>query len=150
MLIAIILWFLSAPDPRFAWGQIVLLGAIPAAVAVQNFLTGKAAPITAAIAALAILPAGALALTAINGTQEEGESVVTFTGVPWTVSAAVQPVPSPDLAVYTLPTGQELITPTADDRCWTAFPLCRPYPNDSLLFRGESIQDGFASRLWQE
>lgn len=150
VLIAIILWFLSAPDPRFAWGPIVLLGAIPAAVALQRFLTSKATPITAAIAALAIFPAGALALTAINGTQEEGESVVTFTGVPWTVSAALQPVPSPDLAVYTLPTGQELITPTADDRCWTAFPLCRPYPNDSLIFRGDSIQDGFASRLWQD
>jgi len=148
--VSVALWFLSAPDPRFAWGQIVLLGAIPAAAALAGLLQGKALAITAGIAAIAIAPAALAALTAINGTQEEGEAVITFTGVPWTISAALEPVPSPALAIYTLPTGQELITPTNDDRCWTAFPLCRPYPNDSLIFRGESIQDGFGSRLWQE
>ena len=144
------LWFLSAPDPRFAWGQIVLLGAIPAAVALTGLLAQKAAPVAAAIAALAVAPAVIGVLVTIDGATEEGEAIVTFSGVPWTISAALEPVPSPELAIYTLPTGQELITPTADDRCWTAFPLCRPYPNDSLLFRGESIQDGFASRLWTE
>ncbi len=147
---AVALWFLSAPDPRFAWGQIVLLGAIPAAVAAASRLPGTAIPIAAAVAALALTPAAISAITAIDGTTEEGQAVVTFPQVPWTVSAALTPVPSPDLAIYTLPTGEELITPTADDRCWTAFPLCRPYPNDSLVFRGESIQDGFASRLWDQ
>ncbi len=148
--IAAALWFLSAPDPRFAWGPIVLLGAIPAAVAAASRLPGTSVSIAAAVAALALTPAAISALTAINGTTGEGQAVVTFPRVPWTISAALTPVPIPDLAVYTLPTGEELITPTADDRCWTAFPLCRPYPNDSLVFRGDSIQDGFASRLWDQ
>ena len=147
---AVALWFLSAPDPRFAWGQIVLLGAIPAAVAAASRLPATAIPIAASVAALALTPAAISAITAIDGTTEDGQAVVTFPHVPWTISAALTPVPSPDLAIYTLPTGEELITPTADDRCWTAFPLCRPYPNDSLVFRGDSIQDGFASRLWDQ
>ena len=147
---AIALWFLSAPDPRFAWGQIVLLGAIPAAVAVASRLSGTAIPLTAAVAALTITPAAVAALVGINGTNSEEQTVVTFSQAPWTISAAITPVPSPDLMIYTLPTGEDLITPTADDRCWTAFPLCRPYPNDSLVFRGDSIQDGFASRLWDQ
>lgn len=147
---AVGLWFLSAPDPRFAWGQIVLLGAIPAAVALTGLLAERAAPVAAAIATVAVVPAVIGVLVTIDGATEEGETIVTFSGVPWTISAALEPVPGPELATYTLPTGEELITPTADDRCWTAFPLCRPYPNDSLIFRGESIQDGFASRLWSE
>lgn len=148
--LAVGLWFLSAPDPRFAWGQLVLLGAIPAAVALAGTFWSKAVPIAGGIAVLAIIPATLAVLPAIDGEVAEGETVQTFAGVPWTVSAALEPVPSPALATYTLPTGEELITPTSDDRCWTAFPLCRPYPNDTLVFRGESVQDGFASRLWQE
>ena len=148
--LAVFLWFLSAPDPRFAWGQIALLGAIPAAVAVVALLRDKAIPVAAGFAALAVLPASVLAVTAIDGETQEGQTVLTFQQVPWTVSAALTPVPSPEFAIYTLPTGQELITPTSDDRCWSAFPLCRPYPNDTLLFRGDSVQDGFASRLWLE
>ncbi|HEY7821237.1 MAG TPA: hypothetical protein VIG24_00290 [Acidimicrobiia bacterium] len=150
VLVAVALWFLSAPDPRFAWGPIILVGAIPAAVVVMQRLGSLAAPVAAAVAALAIAPAAISSLAAINGASEESEAVVTFFDVPWTVSAALTPVPRPELAVYTLPTGQELITPTSDDRCWTAFPLCRPYPNDALIFRGDSVQDGFASRLWNE
>lgn len=148
--LAVVMWFLSAPDPRFAWGQIALLGAIPAGVAVVALLRDKAKPVAAGFATLAVLPASVLAVTAIDGETQEGQTVLTFQHVPWTVSAALTPVPSPELAIYTLPTGQELITPTSDDRCWTAFPLCRPYPNDTLLLRGDSVQDGFASRLWLE
>lgn len=39
--LAVALWFASAPDPRFAWGQIVLLGAIPAAVALQQAINSQ-------------------------------------------------------------------------------------------------------------
>ena len=147
---ALTLWFLSAPDPRFAWGQIVLLGAIPAAVAAAVRLASAAVPVAGALAALVLTPAVLAGLVAIDGETREGETVTTFTSVPWTTSAALTPVPMPDLAVYTLPTGEELVTPTADDRCWMAFPLCRPYPNDSLLFRGDSVQDGFSSRMWTQ
>jgi len=147
---SVALWFLSAPDPRFAWAPLVLLGAIPAAVVTVRLLTSRAIPVAAAVAALAIAPAAITALVGIDGETEEDETIATFSAVPWTISAALTPVPRPELAVYTLPTGEDLITPTSDDRCWSAFPLCRPYPNDSLLFRGELVQDGFASRLWQE
>lgn len=150
--IGVVLWFLTAPDPRFAWGLIVLLGAIPCAVAL-TWVFGNAqigVVMTAGVAALLVVPASIVALTQIGSWKDEPRQLLTFTGVPWTISVAVSPVPSPELAVYVLPTGQELITPTTDDRCWLAFPLCRPYPNNTLIFRGDSVQDGFASRQWTD
>jgi len=104
----------------------------------------------AAIASLIVLPAALVSLASIDGTVDEGEVGVSFTGVPWTISAAITPIPSPELGVYVLPTGEELTTPVANDQCWTAFPLCRPYPNDLLAFRGSSVQDGFASLEWDQ
>lgn len=151
--VALALWFFSAPDPRFAWGPLLLVGAIPAAVALSSLTQHKTAdlavPIAAGFAALIVVPGSLAALTTIDGEVTEGEQVVVFDGVPWSIAPAIEPVVSPALQVYQLPTGQELITPTTDDRCWLAFPLCRPYPNDTLVFRGDSVQDGFASSLWQ-
>lgn len=150
--IGIVLWFISAPDPRFAWGLIVLTGAVPCAVALSWTFASKrmASVLTAGIAALFIVPASVVALTEFNAWQDQPTQILTFDGVPWTISAAVVPVPEPELTIYTLPSGQELITPVTDDRCWLAFPLCRPYPNDTLIFRGGSVQDGFASRQWTD
>ena len=151
--VALALWFFSAPDPRFAWGPLLLVGAIPAAVALSSLTQHKTAnlavPIAAGFAALIVVPGSLAALTTIDGEVTEGEQVVVFDGVPWSIAPAIEPVVSPALQVYQLPTGQELITPTTDDRCWLEFPLCRPYPNDTLVFRGDSVQDGFASSLWQ-
>lgn len=147
--VGLFLWFLSAPDPRFAWGLIVLLGAIPAAVAVDQTLATRAAPVSAGVAALLVLPAAIVAVANIDGELAEGEVGVTFTGVPWTISAAITPLPAPQVEPYILPTGEQLTTPVGDDRCWATFPVCRPYPNDSLAFRGDTIQDGFASLDWQ-
>jgi len=150
--IGIVLWFIAAPDPRFAWGLIVLIGAVPCAVVVSWVFANKpiGLAVTAGIASLFIVPASIGALTEFDAWQDQPTQILTFHGVPWTISAAVVPVPDPELTIYTLPTGQELITPVTDDRCWLAFPLCRPYPNDTLIFRGESVQDGFATRQWGE
>jgi hypothetical protein len=103
-----------------------------------------------AFAALAIVPISVSAVLSIDGELAEGEQVVEFALGPWVIAPALVPVSTPELQPYTLPTGPTLLTPTSDDRCWLAFPSCRPYPNDSLLFRGADVQDGFASSLTRD
>jgi len=151
---ALIVWFFTAPDPRFAWGPLILTGAIPAALLLGSATFRKMAPaapmLVTAFATLAIFPISISALLAINGELEEGEQVVQFSLGPWTIAPALVPVTTPELQPYTLPTGETLLTPTSDDRCWLTFPSCRPYPNDSLVFRGDGVQDGFASSLTRE
>lgn len=145
----LVLWFLSAPDPRFAWGPIALLGLIPAAVAMTQLLGNLALPLTAGIAALLILPTSVTAIGAIDGQLDEGQEVVQFISVPWTITAALTPVPQPDVTGVPLTMGGEVIQPNGDDRCWQTFPLCTPYPNADLIFRGDSLSDGIANRYLQ-
>jgi hypothetical protein len=151
---AIAVWFFTAPDPRFAWGPLVLAGALPAALLLGSAAFRKVAPVipmvATAFAALAILPLALSAVLNIDGELGEGEQVVEFALGPWVIAPALVPVTTPELQPYTLPTGETLLTPTGDDRCWLTFPSCRPYPNDSLLFRGDDVQDGFASTLTRE
>lgn len=151
---AVGVWFFTAPDPRFAWGPIILLGAIPAALLLGSNALRQSSPlvpvIVTGLVTVAVLPISVSALLGINGELDEGQQVVEFALGPWTIAPALVPVTTPELQPYQLPTGEVLLTPTTDDRCWLAFPNCRPYPNDTLLFRGDNVQDGFASSLTRE
>jgi len=140
------LWFLSAPDPRFAWGPIALLGVIPASVALTGVLGKLSVPLAAGIAALTLMPSGLAAVGSIDGELEEGQEVVKFTSVPWTITAGLTPVPQREFTVFPLPTGEPIVQPNGGDRCWQTFPLCTPYPNAEVVFRGDSLQDGLANR----
>jgi hypothetical protein len=144
--LVVVLWFLSAPDPRFAWGPIALLGVIPAAVALISLLGRLSVPVAAGLAALTILPAALASVGSIDGVLEEGQEVVQFTSVPWTITAGLTPVPQPELTVFPLPTGDPVVQPNGGDRCWQTFPLCTPYPSADVVFRGDSLQDGLANR----
>lgn len=146
LIIVVALWFLSAPDPRFAWGPIILLGVIPAAMALNGLLGRLTVPVTTGLAALLLLPSTIAALGAINGLLEDGQQVVEFTSVPWTITAGVTPVPQPEFTIFPLLTGEPVVQPNGGDRCWQTFPLCTPYPSADVVFRGDSLQDGLANR----
>ena len=98
---ALIVWFFTAPDPRFAWGPLILAGAIPAALLLGSATFRKMAPaapmLVTAFATLVIFPISISALLAINGELEEGEQVVQFSLGPWTIAPALVPVTTPEL-----------------------------------------------------
>lgn len=149
IVLVLALWFLSAPDPRFAWGPIALLGVLPAAWVMTRRLGRIALPISAAVASLLLLPAALTTLGPINGFLQEGQQVVSFESVPWSISAALTPLPQPDVTPFALATGQELLRPEGGDQCWQIFPLCTPYPNTDIEFRGDVLENGLANRYLQ-
>jgi hypothetical protein len=93
----------------------------------------------------AVLGPAVAGVLQIRGFIAEGFEWRTYSFGPLTMTAAVNPVPLAQTAEFTLDGGQVIITPTQDDKCHLAFPLCRPYPDPTLRFRGESVQDGFIS-----
>jgi hypothetical protein len=153
-------WFWTAPDPRFAWGPIVLVGAIPAAFALASLDASRgsspgvgasrlpvAAIVTAGFMSLAIIPPVVAGLTQVRGFIADGYEFRTFTFGPIGVAASINPVPVPAVTEFTLPTGETLVVPEGGDQCWLTFPNCRPYADPNLRFDGASVADGFSSAV---
>jgi hypothetical protein len=153
-------WFWTAPDPRFAWGAILLTGTIPAAFALARVApastradggarTRTPVPVmlTAGFMVVAVLPAAVAGLTQIRGYVSDGWEFRTFSFGPVSFAASINPVPVPVVKEFQLPSGQKVLVPAEGDQCWMTFPLCRPYADPNLRFRGTDISDGFTSAL---
>ena len=148
-------WFWTAPDPRFAWGAIVLAGAVPAAFALtriadrvpgeQTLRATVPLVLVAGFMAAAVLPPAVAGLTQVRGFVAEGYEYRTYSFGPISVVASVNPVPVPAVEEFVLPTGQAVLVTVGGDQCWATFPLCRPYADPNLRFRGSSVADGFTS-----
>jgi len=154
-ILTVLVWFITAPDPRFAWGAILLAGAIPAAFALtwlgDAVRLGEpkawqgnrvAATALAGFLVLAVLPVALGGLAQVRGFVAEGWQVREIGVGPLTVTAAVNPVPVSEVAEFTLNSGQKVTEPVGTDQCWMSFPLCRPYPDPTIYFPGDSIADG--------
>lgn len=153
--LTVLVWFFTAPDPRFAWGAILLVGAIPAGFALvwlgDAVRLGEpkawqgnrvAATALAGFLVLAVLPAAIGGLAQVRGFIAEGWEVREYGFGPLTVRAAVNPVPVSQVQEFILDSGQQVTVPVGTDQCWMAFPLCRPYPDPTIYFPGASIADG--------
>jgi len=146
-------WFLAAPDPRFAWGPLLTLGLIPLALGLSRLssqLTSLqssdlALAVTASFMSLAIVGPVLSGLVHIKGYVEDGFELREYSFGPLTIAANVNPVESPAVAEFRLDDGNMILTPTQDDRCQLVFPACRPYPDPTMQFRGDSVADGFRS-----
>jgi hypothetical protein len=149
-------WFWTAPDPRFAWGALALIGLIPAGVMLGRlsgrlanaspFIGGQAvAAVVAGLMCVAVLPLSVAELANIRGYVADGWELRTFSFGPLDVTAAINPVPVPAVRDFALLSGQVITTPESGDQCWMQFPLCRPYPDERMRLRGASIGDGVLS-----
>ncbi len=146
-------WFLAAPDPRFAWGPLLTLGLIPLALGLSRLSSqftslqssGLALAVTASFMSLAIAGPVLSSLVHIKGYVEDGFELREYSFGPFTIAANVNPVESPAVAEFRLDDGNMILTPTQDDRCQLVFPACRPYPDPTMQFRGDSVADGFRS-----
>ena len=144
-------WFFTAPDPRFAWGPIVALGLIPFTLAItrlaQVFMApGNNVALTALVAAFMTLVIAGPTISntlQIRGSVTEDFELRTYSFGPITVNANVTPVDSATVVNFQLDDGNIILTPIQDDRCYLSFPACRPYPDPTMQFRGDSIADGF-------
>lgn len=153
--LTVVVWFFTAPDPRFAWGAILLAGAIPAGFALARL--GEAIPlregspehgpqltgiILSGFLTVALLPVAAAGLLQIRGFIADGWQPREFTFGPLTVTAAVNPVPVSEVQEFWLNSGQKVTVPVETDQCWLSFPLCRPYPDPNIYFPTGSIEGG--------
>ena len=137
------IWFLAAPDPRFVWGQLLVVGVVPLSIAAcRTRLSGIVVPL------VGILLVAAVAVTVSRGSatvvaKDVRPKLVTVGPVSWTMKLA--PPPSVETADVPLVDGTVTIEPPSD-QCWNQFPLCRPAgsPTD-VVRRGPDIGSGFKS-----
>jgi hypothetical protein len=116
-------WFVGAPDPRFGYGALFVLAALPLALALPRLgWTGWSAGARAALAGLmgAGLAAAGLAF---------------FLGGPGLRAGALVPAPLPRPAVtpHRTSAGETVRKPDGDDRCWATPVPCTPYFQESLV-----------------
>jgi hypothetical protein len=139
-------WFVAAPDPRFAWGAIALVGLVPAALALSYVgRVGLTVPVVAGFMTLLVLPAALAGIAHAGTTISPDWQSRTYSFGPVDVVAAVNPVPVPATVDVTLDSGGVVQRPAEGDQCWTVFPLCRPTTDTTLRFLGPSLTDGIVS-----
>jgi hypothetical protein len=129
-LVTLAVWFVTAPDPRFALAPIALIS-VAAALLADLALTGwtRTYPVTWALGAL---------LTITVMTSHDLGWIHSPGDGPFGTGGAVD-VPT---ATTTTSSGLRVLVPTRSDQCWSAMP-CSPDPPTDLMLRGTEISDGF-------
>ena len=124
--VVLVVWLVTAPDPRFAWGPILLIVLVPLAFAVTALRPARLLPVALTVGAVGIV------------------AVAFVRGSPLDASWRLQPLPDAQVAQSTLGDGTDVIVPVAGDQCWSEFPLCRPwYSSVDVELRGETWESGF-------
>lgn len=129
----LILWFLTAPEPRYGLGPIWASGACALAIAVWRI---KSRPMQLGLVALVFLALSAQALHALIGSKQLFPQQATGTGPFGLVKAIVPPVRMEGGAV-------KYWVPISGDQCWATPIPCSPSPQPGLKPRGPHLSDGF-------
>lgn len=118
-------WIVVAPDPRFAWGPLLLVVLVPLSVLVSE----RAPDRTLGLAALAGI---AIVVFAVGrGSLSE-------------MTLQLHPLPIIDSQPVSLNDGSSVLVPSQGDQCWGEFPLCRPWYSDPRIeLRGADWRSGF-------
>jgi len=150
-LASIVVWFFTAPDPRFVWGPLLVLGLIPLAIALARLSRAvtKAehrvvvSALVATFMTLAIAGPAASTALQIESYVAEGYELREYSFGRFSFDAHIYPAENAVIVNFKLDDGNVILTPISDDRCFLSFPACRPYPNPTMQFRGDSVADGF-------
>ena len=125
VVLLLIAWFITAPDPRFAWAGIVGLGLVPV-----GFLAQEVPPTRLLVGGGAVM-AALLVLAGVRGSWEA-----------WSWRAVAPP--TAEIIEGELADGTAVLTPTPGDQCWETYPMCRPqYESPAIERRGAGLEDGF-------
>lgn len=130
---ALVVWFVTAPDPRYAHLLLWLAGVIPLAFLVAVLRAhGRAVALGAFIVAFQVADGAWLLALA-----PETFSVLS--------SRVVPSVLAPPLAIYSTASGLQLYTPVDGDQMWDAPLPATPYPQPALRLRcPDSLACGFS------
>lgn len=122
----LVVWLVSAPDPRFAWGPLLLIALVPTAVLVPTIRRTWIWPTLIAVASTAIV-----AVAIARGSLVE-------------ISLRLEPMPNAQVENSSLEDGTPVVIPVNGDQCWSEFPLCRPwYASTEVKQRGVTWKSGF-------
>ena len=122
---SMVVWLITAPDPRFAWGPILALGLVPV-----SFLASQSDVRWMLLISTAVV----VSLFSLAAVREA------FVG--W--SSVAIPAPPVDVREASLADGTVVTVPSVGDQCWASYPLCRPdYAPMDVELRGEAFPDGF-------
>ena len=133
--VTLVLWFFTAPDPRFALPAIWLL----ALGALAWALPGARLPVPLSIgvglvaAVMVVIVLGKVGMTAIR-------PVAPNDGGP----LGIEPVRRPGLVAWNVP-GLTLSHPDGTDQCWSEI-ACTAYDPSGLIRRGKTLADGYSRR----
>ncbi len=138
-LVTLIIWFISAPDPRFVYGPLWFSAIAVLAAILPSEATSIVASLRTA-AAVGAVEVAVLAVVGVNVVNGGAYKLVHATGTGPLGSFAA---PTQTLAAYTTRSGLVLRHPVGDDRCWEALD-CTPAVNALVRARGSGPADGFA------
>ena len=132
---ALVIWFVVAPDVRFAFGWIWLLGI---------GLVAWLAPTPAGLGTR-LLPVVATAVILGIGMARAFMSNPIDLRVPAVGDGPFGSVlpDTTETRSFTTGSGLRLVVPASGDQCWQVI-WCTPYPNPRLTQRGRRLQDGFS------
>jgi hypothetical protein len=122
-------FFVGAPQVRYVWAPLLLLGLLPLAWAWQSL--GTRTKLSQTLGRVAIIAISVELLAVV---------VVAVTLV-W----PRLPLDLPNIQVEPVPLNSTigLLIPQGTDQCWDNFPLCSGTPPEGLTPRGSEINDGF-------
>jgi hypothetical protein len=134
-LATLVLWFIAAPDVRFAFGSIWLVS-----IGLVAWLTpsraGRRVILYATLVTAIVLGVGVGRAFMVRGADL------------WVAATGDDPFGSvaPDTVgtrPFTTASGLNLLVPVRGDQCWRIM-WCTPYPNPRLALRGRLLWNGFS------
>jgi hypothetical protein len=135
----LVLWFFTAPDPRFAlilfWLPPIAFVAWALPDAGTRRTAGNARSGSIAYASLAVVLLVTVGMVASKGVFRP---IVSNGSGP----LGTEPVPGVAVVPFVTSSGLRIYRPARGDQCWRVI-LCTPAPNLGLRLRGVGIQDGF-------
>jgi len=127
-------WFLTAPDPRFSWGFLILLAVLLGSWAIAPLLRRLPYHILALVLIVAIAHQARAAYRAEGGSIDR------------LVARAVLPPDYPPAEIVVMDARNfRVLVPTDGWFCWYATLPCTPMPPTTIELRGATLRDGFRS-----
>jgi hypothetical protein len=134
---ALVVWFLAAPDVRFAYGWIWLV-AIGLVAWLLPGSPGRGLRALGAVAAAMVLAVG-MADAYRNNTEGLG-----FNASGDGPFGSASSPPAPETRTFVTASGLRLLVPVNGDQCWRVL-WCATWPNPGIELRGNDKWDGFSA-----
>lgn len=127
--VAVVAWFLSAPNPRFAVSVLYGMAIGALLLALSSYSRSQ----------ISLLVALLIALLLIWKVADHASLYIVKAGP----NRGFHPVSSVEIETFETDFGLTIYRPATGDRCFDTPLPCTPYPNPNLRLRGDSVRSGF-------